>query len=326
MTLMTDVERCVALTNHLASAETVTLRVREEEPGVPSSVLRAGPGGVLIAGDEAAAAAGIEFVRQHAGGMPQATGGGGGGAAAAAAGNGGEAAQRDGSGSAGVSGASSEEEGEPEAAGAAGGALSIQERRRLRRAAASAAKGRKLWRDVTVRVDPRLQPVYILGRALRRKDMRRGLASCASAEALKLGAREPERLAASLSMERAVGVASEEAGGGGDGASDAAASAPGTPRSGAGSQGPARSSSLASASSLLSGVLGGGDDESDAGGAAAADGGAPAADDDGPRLAVTLPDEWRQEIADKVLSRLDMIAERVTVLAIAEGVPPSGGA
>jgi hypothetical protein len=310
MTLMTDVERCVALTNHLAAAQTVTLRIREDEPGGASSILRAGPGGALICGEAAAAAAGIDFVRNHSNGpaaaaLQEADGG-------AALGAGEAAGPRGSGGASDVSGggsSSSEEDADDDAA--AGAALSVQERRRLRRVAASASKGRKLWRDVTVPVDPRLQPVYILGRSLRRKDLRRGLASCASAETLKLGTREPERLAAALGV--SCGGSSKE--------EPVLPLAPGTPRSAGGSFSSgqlSRSSSAASASSLLSGVLSGGEDE----GEGSIVGGA--AEEEAPRLVVTLPDEWRQEISDKVLSRLDMISERVTVLAIGDSA--GGGA
>lgn len=264
MTLLTDVERVCALADRLAGVSTVTLRVREE-PGVEAAAAAA-----------AVAAAAAAFAVEE-----------------------GESDPGSGS-SSGSSGSSSDEDG----GAARAEQLTVQQRRRLRRVAAAADKNRKLWRDVTVPVHPQLQPVYVLGRPLRRKDLRRGLASAASAEALKLGARDPAALAAALGLGGGDGDGDGVGSDGDD--DDEAASLPDTPRSGFSDLSSGTSSELGSE---LSGPW--------------------AAPDDGPRLVMALPQEWRESISARVLSRLDLLTTRCTVLAVdggATGGGPAGAA
>lgn len=267
MTLLTDAGRCIALVGHLAVCRTVTLRIRAEDL---EDAARYGGGAVAAAGVPAAAS-GISLGSANSGGLS------------------GDEGEVEAEGEAESDG---EAEGEGEAAVAElelyGSVKGMRKLRKQRRQAA--AKAKKLWRDVEVPVDPRLQPVYVIGRPLRPKDLARGLASMASAEALKLATRDPAALVAGL-QRHAAGAAAGE---GGEGSEPG----PETPRSSASSG--ASFGSLVSVGSGFSGTSSA----------------ASAPPDDGVRLTFALPEEWRAAISDKVLSRLDLLVNRVTILAM----------
>jgi hypothetical protein len=262
MTLLTDIERCVALRDTLAACSHVTLRMREDVGGASGSLPGRLAGSSSLAGSSAFDRAASLVASEPSG----------------------SAAAGDDSGSSSSSSSSGDEETATSNTATATASMTIQQRRKIRKAAAAVAKAqeKKVWRDVTVPVDPRLHPVYVLGRPLKRKDMRRGLASAASAEALKLGARDPATLAVALGL-------GAEARGGEDEVDEAMSSDLESDQ--------AMSSDLESASSLASSLTGVGGDEAG-------------------RLNIQVPDAWREEIAETVLGRLDMLAERCTVLAI----------
>jgi hypothetical protein len=146
-------------------------------------------------------------------------------------------------------------------------------------------------------------PIYVIGRPLKPKDLARGLSSCASAEALKLAARDPRALVAGLLAAEAAERDAAAAATAVEGGEGWAPAVPASPRSEA-------SSAAGSFGSLLS--VGSGASS----GSGSALGAFP---DDAPRLPLMLPEDWRAAISDVVLSRLDLLVNRVTLLAIDDG-------
>jgi len=280
MTLLTDAERCVALRDILASCTNVTFRIRDDDTGGSSAHRQKEPRAAAAAALRPSASAALSTDSENDSG----------------------------------SGSSSSDEGDEgtsaDGAAFASTAISIQHRRKMRKAAAMEAKlkDKKLWRDVTVPIDPRLHPVYILGRTLKRKDLRRGLSSLASAEVLKLGTRDPATLAAGLGL----GAAGGDGGEGGD--ADAV---------GEDVMMSEASSSLESASSLASSLSGGEVISGFSGGSSGSSVGVD--DEEGSKLRLVLPEEWRDEITRKVFSKLDVLATRCTVLAFESGNDAAAG-
>lgn len=290
MTLLTDVERCLALVDQLAACSTATFRVKDETGAAASS------------GDATSFTAATGSA-----GAPEGT------AAAAAASSRGftpAAAPESANTANDCNGSSSSDEEEvvvEEVSSSDAAVLSERKQRKQRKAAGMKAK--KQWVDVTVQVDPRLQPVYVLGRPLKRKDLLRGLTSCASAEALKLAYRDPAKLVATLGADSSGGSSvgwrgraspgggpvaggsvlcfeqQQQAAGGGSKEDDAL---PDTPRS------------LESCPSSSSGSMSSGNGSSD----------------EGVRLTMALPEEWREAISSITLHRLDVLVDRCTILAI----------
>lgn len=286
MTLLTDVERCIALVDQLVGVSNVTVRLRDAEGEAYAAAEKLASRTVGVA-DEASCASASASPPTSA--SPSAS------------------ADDEADGSCMSSSSGDEAESDSPTAVHIGSTASSQLRqqlkdeRRRRRQEGKAAASKKMWRDVTVPIDPRLQPVYVLGRPLRRKDLLRGLLSCASAEALKIGAKDPKGLVEALTAAEASGAGDPCVG---DGCNEEDEGLPDTPQSGDSS---VSGFSGISTSSINSGGGGGGVDGS--------------MYEDAPRLVIMLPQEWREAISTVVLRRLDLIADRCIVLAIDSNTP-----